>query len=143
MIYSIKTKNMKKIIKKLFQWIFEKELSELQKEREKCKEVYIEVEQQRQHLLKDVYSINILRENMRKAFKNIDISVDVHRYSKSWAVISIQGETTDFIKFIDLGKNDIREIQKFLSMFDHAKVDTTPNETTFIKFENPFKYKKF
>lgn len=64
---------------------------------------------------------------------NMDISVDVNYYSKSWAVISIQGEKTDFIKFIDLGRSDILEIQKFLRYFDRTKIDAAPQESAFLR----------
>ncbi|MDV3665455.1 hypothetical protein CMT75_09005 [Elizabethkingia anophelis] len=64
---------------------------------------------------------------------NLDISVDVHYRANSWAVISIQGEKTDFIKFIDLGRSDILEIQKFLRYFDRTKIDAAPQESAFLR----------
>lgn len=59
---------------------------------------------------------------------NLDVSVDVHLRSRSWAVLSLQGKKTDFIKFIDLGDRDVCEIQKFLRTFDReqVKIDANP-----------------
>jgi len=64
---------------------------------------------------------------------NLDISVDVHYRAKSWAVISIQGERTDFIKFIDLGRKEIDEIYRFLRHFDRTKVDAEPRTFEYLK----------
>lgn len=64
---------------------------------------------------------------------NLDISVDHHIYSKSWAVISIQGKRQDFIKFIDLGEKDIQQISNFLKNFDRTKIDASPEATKLIR----------
>ncbi|MEQ3500621.1 hypothetical protein ABMY20_12760 [Tenacibaculum sp. SSH1-16] len=67
--------------------------------------------------------------------QNIDVSVDLHKYAPSWAVISIQGEKSDYIKFVDLGRSDIQEIQRFLRYFDRkrVKVDAPFPEARFLK----------
>ena len=59
---------------------------------------------------------------------NIDVSVDVHHRSGSWAVVSLQGTKTDYIKFIDLGNRDMMEIARFLRQYDRAnvKLDASP-----------------
>lgn len=79
----------------------------------------------------------VIENRLDNIFKNLEVSVDVHdkRYSKSWAVISIQGEHSDFIKFIDLGKNEIHEIQQFLNHFNRSKIDACPNTSPFFKFK--------
>jgi len=79
---------MKKLIKKLFKWVFKDEFSELRVALNKVKR-YAEI---------------------------IDISVDVQEYqhSPSWAVISLKGKKQDFLQFIDLGDADIRTIAYFL-----------------------------
>lgn len=64
---------------------------------------------------------------------NIDVSVDHHIHSNSWAVISIQGERTDYIKFVDLGRADIECVARFLSQFDRTKVDANPQSSNYIK----------
>ncbi|WGL71003.1 hypothetical protein [Elizabethkingia anophelis] len=87
----------------------------------------------------------IQEKRINNLLDNLDISVDVHYRANSWAVISIQGERTDFIKFIDLGHNEIYEIQKFLKQFDRAKIDASPRESRWLKlpkslFINNHKY---
>lgn len=67
-----------------------------------------------------------------------EVSVDVHdprAGSKSWAVISIEGEKTVLIKFIDLGKSDIQQIATFLRNFDRRKIDATPDATGFLRID--------
>lgn len=110
------------MLKKLFKWIFKSEIQELTKQISRAKEAADDYERTRKKL------DNIL--------SNIDVTVDVHeynRYASSWAVISIQGERTDFVKFIDLGKSDIREIQHFLSNFDRSKVDASPQASDYLR----------
>ena len=67
-------------------------------------------------------------ERIRKLMGNIDVSVDVHHRSGSWAVVSLQGAKTDYIKFIDLGNRDMMEIARFLRQYDRAnvKIDASP-----------------
>lgn len=68
---------------------------------------------------------------------HIDVSVDIHQteYSRSWACISIQGEKQDYVKFMDLGNRDAREIAEFLRRFERArnwKIDANPEVRDFI-----------
>lgn len=101
-------------MKKIFRWIFSEEIAQLQDA--------IKRYDQAERKLKNVIG-------------NIDISVDVHQYSKSWACISIQGQKDDFIKFIDLGEADIRQIASFLRHFDRDKIDAYPGISNFIRME--------
>lgn len=95
---------MRKLFKRLFEWAFKEELTEMRADAKQVK--------------------NILG--------NMDVSVDVHKYSPSWAVISIQGERTDYIKFVSLGKKEIVAIQHFLRQFERSKVDCSPNDRQFF-----------
>lgn len=52
-----------------------------------------------------------------------DIHISDHKYSRSWAVICLQGQKADFIKFVDLGDRDIREIGNYLKHFDRKHVN--------------------
>lgn len=104
---------MKNVIKKILRWALEKELRELDVLTTSLKEKEIKLD-------------NLLG--------NLDVSVDVHYRSRSWAVISIQGHTSDYIKFIDLGSRDIQEIQMFLSKFDRGKVDANPAASGLLRF---------
>lgn len=95
---------MREIIKSIFKWIFREELSSLQNKLD-------QYEQKTKEL--------------KALLGNTDISIDVDPYSSSWAVISIQGGSTDFIRFIDLGSREMRDIQSFLRQFEkhNIKID--------------------
>jgi len=110
------------MLKKIFRWIFKKELNQLKEQIKKAENQQIQTHNQ-------IITINNL-------LQNIDVSVDLHRHAPSWAVISIQGEKSDYIKFVDLGQRDIREIQRFLHHFDRSKrkIDAPFRERTFLKF---------
>ncbi len=103
------------MIRKFFKWIFKQELEELNSQIQKTKEAHA------------VYK-NVLQ--------NIDVSVDVHehhRYSRSWAVISLQGSRADYLKFVDLGDSEIRDIQRFLRNFERSKIDASPQATAYLR----------
>lgn len=110
-------------MRKLLKWVFKKELSELEMELSRARNVVGEVEKQQKKL--------------NKVLSYIDVSVDVHEYnySPSWAVISLQGQKTDYIKFVDLGQSDINEISKFLRGFERSKnikIDASPIASKFL-----------
>ena len=116
---------MKKIFKKFFYWIFkeeiEKELERLREQTLKLNETILNL--QKKHIKLD------------EIFENLEVSIDHHQYSNSWAAISLQGNKRNFIKFIQLGDADIRTISDFLSKFDRSKIDASPNITKhLIKF---------
>mgnify|MGYP000383258968 CR=1 FL=1 len=110
------------MLKKIFRWVFKKELNNL-----KIKEK--ELSFLGEKLETKINLVNNL-------LGNIDVSVDVNRHSPSWAVISIQGEKSDYIKFVDLGQRDIKEIQRFLHHFDrnNRKIDAPFQERNYLKF---------
>jgi len=115
-------KKTKQMIKKIFKWIFKSELNKLYSEIQLCKNERINLESERKRI--------------KNLLNNIDVSVDVHEYSPSWAVISIQGKKQDFIKFIELGNADLKEIQKFLKKFERQKIDATPQNSYFLRIKN-------
>lgn len=56
-----------------------------------------------------------------------EVSIDYHSKADSWAIIKIDtGPKTCYIKFVDLGRQELREICEFLSRYDRSKIDTTP-----------------
>lgn len=114
------------MIRKLFNWIFEAELDKLNSEILKAKNIAEKLEQQ--------------RNAFNTVLSGIDVSVDVHeydhKYSPSWAVISLQGQKTDYIKFIELGQSEINEIALFLRNFElnsSIKVDASPIASQFLR----------
>lgn len=112
-----------RFIKSIFRWAFKSELSELNAEIKRTKELTSKYLQ---------YEIELNR-----IMSFFDVSVDVHQeYSKSWAVISLQGQRADYIKFFNLGEVDIKEISKFLRNFERVrniKIDATPSTSHFLK----------
>jgi hypothetical protein len=118
---------MKKLIRKIFRFALKEEIDRLNL---KEKELDKRIEDAKIHL-----------SQIREVLGNIDVSVDVHEYSKyspSWAVISLQGRKADFIKFIELGDSSIHEIAQFLRRFErnhNIKVDASPRASQFLKFK--------
>ena len=105
---------MKKYIKKIIRWAFAEEVGVMNERLE---------------------SIQKLQSELQGVVKTMEVCVDVHEYgpSPSWAVISIQGQKADYIKFVDLGRAEVLEIAKFISQFDRRKVDATPTASHFLR----------
>lgn len=106
---------MKKLFRKLFLYLFRedfKRMEELERDlrglihRQKCATLEAETRAKR----------------INQLIGNIDVSVDVHQRSGSWAVISLQGQKTDYIKFVDLDQRSLKEISHFLRQFDRQNV---------------------
>lgn len=69
-----------------------------------------------------------VKRELSKIFrKSGSVAIDHHFHQDSWAVIKVDtGEGSCYLKFIDLGKRDLMEIQRFLSQFDRARIDSNP-----------------
>ena len=63
----------------------------------------------------------------------VAISADIHQNADSWAVISIKGKERSYIKFINLGRQDVITIARFLSQFEDRAVDASPNTVRILK----------
>lgn len=116
---------MKKYVKKFFLWLFEAEMNKMQS-------ALIQAEKERK-LLKEQ------ADRVKNLLSNLDISVDLHHYSPSWAVISLQGQKTDYVKFIQMNDRTIMDIDRFLRQFERSKVDCSPMEHAFLRKNNAFK----
>lgn len=121
---------MKKLLRKLFLYLFKEDFQRMEAlerdlkgliHRQKCATSEAEVRAER----------------IRQLLGNIDVSVDVHQRSGSWAVVSLQGGKTDYIKFVDLDQRSIREIAFFLQQFDrnHVKIDAHPFDRQMLNEE--------
>lgn len=128
---------MKKLIINLFTWIFEKELAKISEELTLIKQNQIQVKYEYQRLQNLTISLKEKESRLDQILQNIDVSVNISEdnYSKSWAVISIQGKT-NMIKFVDLGHREIKDIAQFLSNFDRRNIDASPHITQFLKVSN-------
>jgi len=117
----------KKMIRKFFKWLFQSELRELNIQTKIVKENNLK--------------FNSYEKTFKEVLSHIDVSVDVHdqkfdRYARSWAVVSLQGQKADYIKFIDLGNEDMRHIQLFLRQFERSnniKIDARPDASKWLK----------
>mgnify|MGYP003583955189 FL=1 len=121
---------MKKLLRKLFLYLFKEDFQRM-KALERDLEGLI-------HRQKCATSLAEVRaERIRKLLGNIDVSVDVHHRSGSWAVVSLQGGKTDYIKFVDLDQRSIREISAFLRQFDrqNVKIDANPFDRQMLNEE--------
>ncbi len=119
---------IKKITRKFFKWVFKAELNQLEIQIQKTNDATANYESQEKRIK------NVLQ----NVLKNIDVSVDVHEHSPSWAVVSLQGQKTDYIKFIDLGNSEIRHIAEFLRRYErdantNIKIDASPNISQFLR----------
>lgn len=83
---------MKKLLRKLFLYLFKEDFQRMKALERDLKGLI--------HRQKCATSLAEVRaERIRKLLGNIDVSVDVHHRSGSWAVVSLQGGKTDYIKF--------------------------------------------
>lgn len=112
---------MKKLLRKLFLYLFKEDFQRMKALKRNLEGLI--------HRQKCATSLAEVRaERIRKLLGDIDVSVDVHHRSGSWAVVSLQGGKTDYIKFIDLGDRDIMDIAHFLRQYDrkNVKIDASP-----------------
>lgn len=112
---------MKKLLRKLFLYLFKEDFKRM-----KALERDLEGLIHRQKCATSLAEVHAAR--IKQLMGNIDVSVDVHHRSGSWAVVSLQGGKTDYIKFIDLGSRDMMDIAHFLRQYDRAnvKIDASP-----------------
>ena len=58
--------------------------------------------------------------------KEGEVCIDHHVKQNSWAVIKVDVGDTCYLKFIDLGRKDLREIKRFMAQFDRQRIDAMP-----------------
>jgi hypothetical protein len=125
-------RNMNSLIKKINatikekikNWLFADELKDIQ-----------ELKNQYEHIIKIYdHSEALLTEAHKEHMKSRDIIVDCHKYMNSicdvgtdiglyndhsWAVICIHGKI-DYVRFIDMRREDVMTITKFLKNFEYS-----------------------
>lgn len=122
------------MLRNFLKWVFKSELENLEKLTKEIQGKIMTIEEQQKRTAK-------VHAKFIEVLDGIDVSVDVHEYSpsKSWAVISLQGRKTDYIKFVDLRDSDIREISQFLRIFERSsnlKIDASPPTSKFLKLKS-------
>lgn len=136
------------MLKKLLLWIIRKEYINLLEENVKLKEHVSGLYESHMNIIADHNELKRLllkqeRDNKQakgiyeKLFENTDVTVDAdiqanYGRSDSWAIISIQGEREDFVRFVDLSRYDIQMISQFLRQFKRGKVDAEPRMRNFL-----------
>lgn len=120
------------MLRKFFKWIFKAELAELEKQIQESRN-------DSSKLKNTLNSAEQARKVIVQTLEGIDISVDVHEsgYSRNWAVISLQGQKSDYIKFIDMNDRHIEEIARFLRQYErqfNIKVDASPYASPYLRF---------
>ena len=110
---------MKKLLHRFFAWIFSEEIKKMEQATVSASNAKLRMEAYEQR--------------MRDVLGCIDLTFDVDQYSGSWAVISIQGQKQDFIRFIDMKGQELRYVQDFLRKFDRTKVDASPQHIHFFR----------
>lgn len=121
---------MKKLFRKLFLYLFREDFKRME-----------ELERDLRGLIHHQKCATLEAETRAKRINqligNIDVSVDVHQRSGSWAVISLQGQKADYIKFVDLDQRSLKEISHFLRQFDrqNVKIDANPFDRQMLNEE--------
>jgi hypothetical protein len=114
---------MKSLLQRFFVWLFSEQIAKekeaIKKEIDYLKMLSIDLSQLENRLQSKENAIN-------KLFANMEVSADIHQNGNSWAVISIHGETADYIKFVDFSGSDLRELKAFLKNFERKKINATP-----------------
>lgn len=131
---------MKEKNRKFFKRIFIKETKEMEVLLSNINKTVLRIIEKEKEWDLKLAEVHHRSQKLDNLFDNLDISIDQHmnKYSKSWAVVSIQGQKSDFIQFFDLGQSDIRQIQDFLRSFDkrsNIKIDSFPNASGLFKIK--------
>lgn len=83
-----------------FKWLFNSELKELQDSVNESKKLNI-----------------LMNSKIEFLERNFKVAADINQ-RRSWAVVCLEGETTNLVKFVDLRHRDVREISQFLNQYD-------------------------
>ncbi len=126
-----------KIKQKIKNWLFVDELRDIQQLKEKY-----------EHMIKAYeHSERLLTEARREHMKAREITVECQKFMNSicdvgtdvglyndhsWAVVCIHGKA-DYVKFVDMSREDIMTVARFLKQFEYS------NRVT----DSPIGYKQF
>ena len=126
--------------RRFFKWIFKDELNTLKNDSDILRAKLNKLNSTLLNAEQISSDLNNQRETFNRLLNGIDVSVDVHEYdcsySPSWAVISLQGQKSDYVKFVSLGESEILEISRFISRFErqtNVKVDASPIASAFLR----------
>lgn len=106
---------MKNLKKSIFNWLFKEQLIELER-------LLLYTKQNAAITEAAVKSCQWQEKRLKDTVGDIQVAADIHVKSPSWAVICIQGQKADFVKFIDLDQRDIEGIAHYLRRFERRNV---------------------
>lgn len=117
---------IKQRFKGFFEWAFSDELSSMRTTCEQQQKTTLQMKHEIEelHILQN--TVNVYKKKLESMLGGISVSANIPRKGENWAVISIQGERIDYVKFIALPKNDMIAISKFLAQFDQRALETNP-----------------
>ena len=122
----IMNKWIKKKFKGFFEWAFSDELSNMRTTCEQQQSTPRQMQKEIEDLRILQNQLTVYRRKMETLLGSISISTNLPKKSENWAVISIQGEKIDYVKFVALPKNDMIAISQFLAQFDQRALETNP-----------------
>jgi hypothetical protein len=121
---------MKKWIKKRFkgflEWAFSEEFDNMRTTCEQQQRTTTQMQKEIEDLRILQNQLGIYEKKLKSLLGSISVSANLPKKAENWAVISIQGEKIDYVKFIALPKNDMIAISRFLAQFQDHALETSP-----------------
>lgn len=121
---------MKKWIKKRFkgflEWAFSEEFDNMRTTCEQQQRTITQMQKEIEDLRILQNQLGIYEKKLKSLLGSISVSANLPKKAENWAVISIQGEKIDYVKFIALPKNDMIAISRFLAQFQDHALETSP-----------------
>lgn len=121
---------MKKWIKRKFkgflEWAFSEEFNNMRTTCEKQQRTTSQMRKEIEDLRILQNQLNVYEKKLKSLLGGISVSANLPKKAENWAVISIQGEQIDYVKFISLPKNDMIAISRFLAQFQSHALETSP-----------------
>lgn len=121
---------MKKWIKKRFkgflEWAFSEEFDNMRTTCEQQQRTTTQMQKEIEDLRILQNQLGIYEKKLKSLLGTISVSANLPKKAENWAVISIQGEKIDYVKFIALPKNDMIAISRFLAQFQDHALETSP-----------------
>ena len=121
---------MKKWIKKRFkgflEWAFSEEFDNMRTTCEQQQRTTTQMQREIEDLRILQNQLGIYEKKLKSLLGSISVSANLPKKAENWAVISIQGEKIDYVKFIALPKNDMIAISRFLAQFQSHALETSP-----------------
>nr|DAG92128.1 MAG TPA: hypothetical protein [Herelleviridae sp.] len=121
---------MKKWIKKRFkgflEWAFSEEFDSMRTTCGQQQRTTTQMQKEIEDLRILQNQLGIYEKKLKSLLGSISVSANLPKKAENWAVISIQGEKIDYVKFIALPKNDMIAISRFLAQFQDHALETSP-----------------